>query len=314
MRFVALVLVVFAAMGVFAQESFEVRDRGEFEKVIGAGAKVEKLAGGMKFTEGPVWLDGYLVFSDIPNNRLMRWNANGGPGVFREGSNQSNGNTKDRDGNLITCEHQARRVTRTDVKTGQVSVLVDGFEGKRLNSPNDVVVKSDGTIWFTDPTYGGHKDLEVGGRNVYRFEPKAKALSAVVTGCDQPNGLAFSPDEKRLYVADSGKPKHIRVFEVKEDGMVGEGRVFCTIDKGVPDGIRVDADGRVWSSAQDGVHIFTADGKLIGKILLPENCANLCFGGAGGDEVYMTATTSLYRVKTNVRGGVKPAPSPTGEK
>jgi gluconolactonase len=183
------------------------------------------------------------------------------------------------------------------MKTAEVATLVDRFEGKKLNSPNDVAVKSDGTLWFTDPTYGGHKDLEIGSRSVYRFDPKTKQLTAVVKDFDQPNGLAFSPDEKLLYVADSGKGKHIRVFEVKGDASVGEGRVFCTIDNGVPDGIRVDKQARLWSSARDGVHIFSKEGKLIGKILLPENCANLCFGGSAGDEVYMTATTSLYRLK-----------------
>jgi gluconolactonase len=292
-----------------AQEpSFDVRDR-EFAKVVPDGSRVEKLASGMKFVEGPVWLDsaegGFLVFSDIPNNKLMKWSAKGPPAVFREASNNSNGNTRDLDGNLVTCEHQARRVSRTDTKTGQVTTLIDRFEGKKLNSPNDVVVKSDGTIWFTDPTYGGHKDLEIGSRNVYRFDPKATSLAAVIEDSDQPNGLAFSPDETKLYVADSGRPKHIRVFEVKPDGTVGEGRVFCTIDKGVPDGIRVDAAGRVWSSARDGVHVFAPDGKLIGKILLPENCANLCFGGPAGDEVFMTATTSLYRIKVLTKGGEK---------
>ena len=301
MRCVWLVALSLFCGNALAQDSFDVRDRAEFSKILADGAKVEKLGSGMKFVEGPVWFNsadgGFLVFSDIPNNKLMKWSAKEGLSVFREGSNQSNGNTRDRDGNLITCEHLARRVSRTDMRTGEAATLVDRFEGKKLNSPNDVAVQSDGTVWFTDPTYGGHKDLEVGSRNVYRFDPKTKKLDAVVIDFDQPNGLAFSPDEKLLYVADSGKGKHIRVFEVKGNGTVGEGRVFCTIDKGVPDGIRTDKEGRVWSSARDGVHIFSSDGKLIGKILLPENCANLCFGGRDGDEVYMTATTSLYRVK-----------------
>jgi gluconolactonase len=303
------VIAAVLATRVWAQESsFDVRDRGEFAKIVPEGAKVEKLASGMKFLEGPVWFDspkpGHLIFSDIPNNALMRWDMKDGLSGFRAESNNANGNTRDLDGNLVTCEHKARRVTRTDRKTGEVSVLVDRFEGKKLNSPNDVAVKSDATLWFTDPNYGGHKDLEVGSRNVYRFDPRTKQLTAVVKDFDQPNGLAFSPDEKLLYVADSGKGKHIRVFEVKGDGTVGEGKVFCTIDKGVPDGIRVDSAGRVWSSARDGVHVFTPDGRLIGKILLPENCANLCFGGKDGDEVYMTATTSLYRLKLreNLRG------------
>ena len=295
-------------LGATAQESFDIRDRAEFARIIPEGAKVEKLASGMKFVEGPVWFHapaGHLVFSDIPNNKLMRWDAKDGLTVFRDVSNHSNGNTRDLDANLITCEHRARRVTRTDRRTKEVTVVAERFEGKKLNSPNDAVVKSDATIWFTDPTYGGHKDLEIGSRNVYRFDPRTGALTAVIKDSDQPNGLAFSPDEKTLYVADSGRPKHIRSFEVKDDGTVGEGKVFCTIDKGVPDGIRVDRGGRVWSSARDGVHVFAPDGKLIGKILLPENCANLCFGGANGDELYMTATTSLYRIKVLARSGEK---------
>jgi gluconolactonase len=305
MRIPLLLVAILAAANALGQEQFDIRDSAEFAKIVPAGAKVEKLASGMKFVEGPVWLDDHLVFSDIPNNRLMRWDPNGGLTVFRQGSNQSNGNTRDADGNLITCEHQARRVTRTDRKTGQVTVLVDRFEGKKLNSPNDVVVKSDGTIWFTDPTYGGHKDLQIAGHNVYRFDPASKGLTAVATDSDQPNGLAFSPDESKLYVADSGKPKHVRVFDVKPDGTLADPKVFCKIDKGAPDGIRVDAEGRLWSSAADGVHIFSADAKLIAKILLPETCANLCFGGPQGNELYMTATTSLYRIKTATRGGEK---------
>ena len=311
MRYAWVVVVSLVGGSALGQESsFDVRDRGEFAKVVAEGAKVEKLGSGMRFVEGPVWIDsaadgGFLVFSDIPNNKLMKWGANEALAAYRERSNNSNGNTRDREGNLITCEHQARRVSRTDMKSGEVTTLVDRFEGKRLNSPNDVVVKSDGTTWFTDPTYGGHRDLEVGSKNVYRFDPKTKAITAVVKDSDQPNGLAFSPDETKLYVADSGRPRHIRVFDVKGDGTVGEGRVFCSIDRGVPDGIRVDAAGRVWSSARDGVHIFGTDGKLIGKILLPENCANLCFGGRDGDEVFMTATTSLYRVKVLTKGGEK---------
>ena len=181
--------------------------------------------------------------------------------------------------------------------------LVDSFNGKKFNSPNDVVVKTDGTLWFTDPDYGlGRNKREMDGNWVYRFDPKSKAVTAVVKDFDKPNGLCFSPDEKKLYVADSGEPHHIRVFDVQKDGTVANGKVFCVIDNGVPDGIRCDTDGRVWSSAGDGVQIFAPDGALIGKILVPESAANLCFGGKDGKTLFITARSSLYAIETSVRG------------
>jgi gluconolactonase len=247
-----------------------------------------------------------LLFSDIPANRIHRWDDKGGVSVYRAESNGTNGNCRDLEGRLISCEHQARRVTRTE-RDGTVTVLADRFEGKRFNSPNDVVVKSDGTVWFTDPPYGLPKgeQKELDKNYVFRLDPKTKEIKVVIGDCDMPNGLAFSPDGRRLYVADSGKPKHIRVFDVAADGSVSGGAVFCTIDNGAPDGIRVDTAGRVYSSAKDGVQIFSADkGELIGKILLPESCANLCFGGKDRNELYMTASKSLYRIKL-VTGGPK---------
>lgn len=264
-------------------------------------AKVEKLAGGMQFIEGPVWMDGALVFSDIPANKLMKWDGKEVT-VFREPSNHTNGNTLDRDGNLISCEHSSRRVTR--MRSGGFEVLTDEFEGKKFNSPNDAAVKSDGTIWFTDPTYGTPKGetKELDGRFVFRLDPNSKKVVKVADGFDMPNGICFSPDEKRLYVADSGKPRHIRAFDVKDDGTLSGGEVFCVIDKGGPDGIRCDEKGNIWSSAGDGVQIFSPEGKLIGRIAVPESPANLCFGGPDGKTLFITARTSLYSIPTHVKG------------
>ena len=287
---------------------FDIRDEAQFGKVVAASAKVEKLAGDMGFLEGPTWVPedgGYLVFSDIPNNELKKWSKAGGLTSFRKPSNNANGNTLNLEGRLTTAEHSGRRISIT--KGGTVSTVVDSFEDKKLNSPNDVVVKSDGTYWFTDPDYGlGKNPKEQAGNYVYRFDPKSKAITAVVKDFDKPNGLVFSPDEKKLYVADSGKPKHIRVFEVQSGGTLDSGKVFCVIDKGGPDGIRCDNDGRIWSSAGDGVQIFAPDGKLIGKILVPESPANLCFGGADGKTLYITARKSLYAIPTSVTAAKRP--------
>jgi gluconolactonase len=274
--------------------------------LVHAGAKLQKLAGDMKFTEGPVWIPrdgGYLVFSDIPADELKRWSMSEGLKTFRKPSQQSNGNTLDREGRLVTCEHHARRVTRTE-RDGAVTVLVDSFQGKKLNSPNDVVEHSDGTIWFTDPPYGtppgAARELEK--HYVFRFDPASKRLEIVADDFDMPNGLCFSPDEHTLYVADSGKPHHIRAFDVTSDGKLRRGRVFCTIDDGAPDGIRCDEHGNVWSSAGDGVHVFAPDGRLLGKISVPETPANLCFGGEDGRTLFITARTSLYAIRVNARG------------
>jgi gluconolactonase len=300
---VALPLLLILTSTLPAAEPFDIKNKEEFAKIVPADAKLEKLATDMKFLEGPVWSNdagGFLLFSDIPANHVNRWDDQHGLAVYREQSNGTNGNARDREGRLISCEHQSRRVTRTEKDGTTITVLADKFEGKRFNSPNDVVVKSDGTIWFTDPPYGTPKgeQKELDKNYVFRLDPKTKEIKAVISDCDMPNGLAFSPDEKRLYVADSGKPKHIRVFNVSADGAITSGgEVFCKIDNGAPDGIRVDAAGRLFSSAKDGVQIFSDKGELIGKILLPESCANLCFGGKDNDELYMTASKSLYRIK-----------------
>jgi gluconolactonase len=304
-------LLLATSMSVCAADS-PVINAAEFARCVPADAKVEKLAGDLGFIEGPVWIKagGYLVFSDIPNDELKKWTPAGALTTFRKPSQNANGNTLDREGRLITVEHTGRRVAIQE-KDGTVKTLVDSFEGKKLNSPNDVIVKSDGTLWFTDPEYGLKNDPNAKGKklgkeqeanHVFRFDPKSGKTTALVKDFVQPNGLAFAPDEKKLYVADSGAPRHIRVFDVKADGTVSGGEVFCKIDNGGPDGIRVDRDGRVWSSAGDGVHIFAADGKLIGKILVPESPANLCFGGADGKTLFITARKSLYSIKVKVTG------------
>ena len=290
---------------------FQITDAAEFARCVPAGAKVEKLAGDMNFIEGPVWIKagGYLVFSDIPKNELMQWSAASGAKTYRAPSQQANGNTLDRTGRLVTCEHSGRRVAVQE-KDGTLRTVVDSFEGKKLNSHNDVVVKSDGTLYFTDPDYGlktnpatqQKEGREQAGHFVYRHDPQTGRTTALVRDFVQPNGLAFSPDETFLYIADSGAPKHIRRFAVAADGTLSGGEVFCQIDVGGPDGIRVDQAGRVWSSAGDGVQIFSPTGTRIGKILVPEAPANLCFGGADGKTLFLTARKSLYAITVSVPG------------
>jgi gluconolactonase len=273
-----------------------------------------------KWSEGPVWFGdgGFLLFNDIPNRRTLRWVPGLGVNVFRHDSNYANGNTRDRQGRLVTCEHGGRRVTRTEYD-GSITVIADSHLGKRLNSPNDVVVKSDDTIWFTDPTYGIMSDYEgfkapqeQETRNVYRVDPKSGAIEAVVTDFLQPNGLAFSPDESILYVADSGgghdqeRPRHIRAFDVTAEGRLVRGRVFATIDTGVPDGIRVDVDGNLWSSAGDGIHVFSPEGELLGKIVIPGPVSNLTFGGARKNKLFITADRKVWSLDVAMRGAQDP--------
>ncbi|HMB96243.1 MAG TPA: SMP-30/gluconolactonase/LRE family protein [Tepidisphaeraceae bacterium] len=275
----------------------------DLSKLIPSDAKIEKLASGLQFVEGPAWMrDGFLIFSDIPANKMMKWSAKDGLGVFRDPSHNSNGNTLDAQGRLFTCETGTRRVSFTE-RDGTVKTLVDRYQEKKFNSPNDIVVKSDGTVWFTDPNYNIPKGeaQEQEHLLVYRVEPQTKNISPVAGwDFDKPNGLCFSPDEKKLYIADSGKPHHIRVFNVQSDGKLSGGDVFCVIDRGVPDGFRCDEFGNLWSSAGDGVQIFSPDGKLIGKIPVSETPANLCFGGDDGKTLYITARHSIYRIQTNV--------------
>jgi gluconolactonase len=289
----------------------------EFSAFIIPVCKLEKLHTGLRWAEGPVYFaDGrHLVFSDIPNNRMLKWDEETGTvGLFRYPSNFTNGNTRDRQGRLISCEHGGRRVTRTE-HDGSITILADRFEGKRLNSPNDVVVKSDGTVWFTDPPYGiltdyeGDKaDSEIGACNVYRLDPERGHLTVVAGDFDKPNGLAFSVDESRLYIADSGRSHgadrhhHIRCFDVGSDGTLANGRVFATVDPGIPDGFRLDIAGNLWVGAGDGVHCFASDGRLLGKILIPEPVANVCFGGPKRNRLFITADSSLYAVYLNTTG------------
>jgi gluconolactonase len=291
---------------------FEVIDP-VFGRYVLGNAPVKRLATGFDWVEGPVWFGdaGCLLFSDIPNNRILRWTEEG-ISTFRQPSNYSNGHTRDRQGRLISCEHGLRRVTRTEWD-GQITVIADGYGGKRLNSPNDVIVARDGAIWFTDPHYGIMTDYE-GFRAdeevpcaVYRVDPDGR-IEAVITDMACPNGLAFSPDESRLYVADTGRmfsddPQHIRVYDMV-GGKPRNGRIFHKVGAGCADGIRVDGDGNLWSSAGDGVHCIAPDGHLMGRILVPEVVSNLCFGGRAKHRLFITATTSLYSVILN-RGGVQ---------
>jgi gluconolactonase len=276
--------------------------------LVPADAKVEKLAGGMKFTEGPVWTDadgGYLVFSDIPSNELKKWTAKDGLATYRKLEHQINGNTRDTKGRLISCCHGARNVLIEELD-GTVRTLVPDFEGNRFNSPNDVAVKSDDTVWFTDPPYGlprgAKREIDEIKNYVFRFDPRSKRVVRIADDQEMPNGLCFSPDEKKLYVADSGKAHQIWVYDVTEQDLPINERIFCVIDKGVPDGMRCDEHGNLWSTAGDGVHVFSPDGKLITKIPVPETPANLCFGGADGKTLFITARTSLYSITTNVKG------------
>jgi gluconolactonase len=299
----------------YPDSAIEVVDES-FAKYRIGNAAVERLATGFRWSEGPVWFgDGrYLLWSDIPNNRIMKWEEETGRvSVFRKPSNFANGNTRDRQGRLVTCEHDSRRVTRTEYD-GTITVVLDRFQGKPLNSPNDVVVKSDDSIWFTDPPFGilsnyeGHTAAPELPTNVYRVDRNGQAT--VVTGdIPRPNGLCFSPDEKRLYVVVSGAiPREIRVFDVVENGSkLANARVFINTGAGIPDGFRCDTEGNLWcgfggSEGQDGVAVFNPDAKLIGRIRLPERCANLCFGGAKRNRLFLASSQSLYSVYVNAQG------------
>jgi len=262
------------------------------DDIVPPGAELKREATGFKFVEGPLWKDGQLYFSDIPANTIYLLKDGAGE-VWLTPSGSTNGNTLDREGRWISCEHDGRVVRRN--ADGTTEVIASEYDGKPLNSPNDVVVKSDGTIWFTDPTYGLRKRPEMqSARGLYRFDPKDSKLTRVAEGFGQPNGLCFSPDEKLLYVADSGPVKQVEVFNVGPDGTLTGRRVFASITPGNPDGMRCDAVGRLFVTAGDGVQIFAPNGTKMGTIQLPESPANLCFGGADGRTLYMTARTSVY--------------------
>ncbi len=283
-------------------------------------ASIERLWQGSRWGEGPVWFgDGrYLLWSDIPNDRMLRWDEESGAvSVFRRPSDFANGNTRDRQGRLITCEHGARRVTRTEYD-GAVTMLMDRYDGKRLNSPNDVVVKSDHTIWFTDPAFGllsnyeGHVAEQELPMCVYRLDPRTGKASVVADDIHAPNGLAFSPDEKKLYIVESrSEPRRIRSYDVSPEGdHISNGHILIDAGPGgTPDGFRCDVDGNLWcgwgmSEALDGVRIFNPAGEPIGHVALPERCANVCFGGRKRNRLFMAASHSLYALYVNTQGAL----------
>jgi gluconolactonase len=277
-------------------------------------SRLERLHTGCRWTEGPAYFPAgrSLVFSDIPNDRLLRWDeTTGAVGVFRQPANHANGHTVDRRGRLVSCEHGGRRVTRTE-HDGSITVLADRHRGRRLNSPNDVVERADGSIWFTDPAYGidsdyeGHRaESEIGACHVYRVDPGTGEVEVVADDFDRPNGLAFSADERRLYVVDTPR-RHIRRFEAAPDGRLTGGQVFATCDAGGFDGLRLDDRGRVWAAAHDGLHCFDEDGTLLGKLRVPEVVANLTFGGPGRNHLFICATTSLYAIRVSFNGARYP--------
>ena len=300
-------------------DSYEYYDR-RFHDLTVPIAEVEELYDGCRWAEGPVWFNDHssLVWSDIPNRRLLRWIEGEGVSVFRAESNFTNGNTRDREGRLVSCEHGGRRVVRTEAD-GSISVIADSYNGKRLNSPNDVVVKSDGTVWFTDPNYGimsdyeGYQsDMEQDGCYVFCARPESGEINIVADDFVKPNGLAFSEDEKILYIADSGRshdpdgPHHIRALDVSADNNLSNSRVFCEVDPGVPDGFRVDIEGNVWTSCGDGVICFAKDGTALGKIKIPQMVANLTFGGPRRNRLFITANKSLYAVYVATTGVQEP--------
>jgi gluconolactonase len=289
-----------------------------FQSLVDADEQLVELNSDGAFTEGPVWFGDLqcLLWSDIPNNRILRWTPDGQVSVFRSNSRNSNGNTRDRQGRLVTAEHSGRRVTRTEVD-GTITVIADRFEGKKLNSPNDVVVKSDGSVWFTDPQYGLWASFpgfesEQAYENVYRVDPSTGEVRAVVSDFDKPNGLAFSPDEQWLYVADSavshtpGANSHLRRFRVSTSGTLSGGEVFAVTD-GIPDGLRVDANGNVWTSAGPKIDVYSSDAVLLGQVTgFAADVTNLCFGSASGNQLFVTAGSSLYTIKVLASGDRRP--------
>ena len=296
--------------------TFEVIDP-RFRKLVIRNEHLEKLYTGCRWAEGPAWFAAgrYLVWSDIPNDRMLRWDeTDGSVSVFRQPARNTNGHTVDLQGRLVSCEHRGRCVSRTEYD-GRRTVLADRYDGKRFNSPNDVVVKSDGSIWFTDPSYGIDSDYEgdaapseIGACNVYRIDPSSGRVTIVASDFVQPNGLAFSPDESLLYIVDTGLthkedgPHHVRRFNVSADGnSITGGEVLATCPSGLYDGFRVDAQGNLWLSAPDGVHCNAGDGSLLGRILVPEPVANVCFGGPKLNRLFICGTTSLYSMIVKAR-------------
>jgi gluconolactonase len=295
------------------EELFEVHEE-IFRRCVLFGPELERLFTGTQFGEGPVYFadTDIFIWSDIPNSRLLRY-VDGHVSVYRSPSNHANGNTRDRQGRLLTCEHSGRRVTRTE-HDGTITVLADSYQGRRLNSPNDVIVKSDGSIWFTDPTYGIQNDWEgikhereQSACNVFRIDPASGRIEAMADDCEMPNGLAFSPDERLLYVSDTGfterpdGPHHIRVYDVA-DGRLRNSRVLAVINPGCSDGFRIDTEGFIWTSAGDGVHCLSPGGALLGRIKVSEGTTNLTFGGPRRNRLFMTGPKSLWAIYVNRQG------------
>ena len=298
---------------------FEVYDN-RFLEILRPDSRLEPICWGMIWAEGPVYFaeDDSLLWSDIPNNRMLRWSPKDGMTVYRQPANFTNGHYRDLQGRLISCEHGGRRVSRTE-PDGTVITLVDNYQGKKLNSPNDLVVKSDGKIWFTDPPYGimlpdegYHGICEVGGNFVYRFDPENGDLTLVADDLEKPNGLAFSPDEGTFYVADSAGSHdpfgnhHVRAYDVVDGKRLSNSRIFATINPGIPDGFRVDRNGYLYISSWDSIQVYSAGGELLGKIMVPEKIANCTFGGANKDRLFIAASTSIYAIYLNTMGIQKP--------
>lgn len=291
----------------------------EFGRLVKGAAQLETVATDCRWAEGPVWFGDLncVLWSDIPNDRILRWVPGVGTSEFRKPAGNTNGHTRDVEGRLVSCSHGNRRVERTELD-GSITVIADSFEGKKLNSPNDVVVKFDGTIWFSDPAYGietdyeGNKsDQEQDGCYVYCVDPKAGTIKAVITEMDRPNGLAFSIDETILYVADSAfshgpdRPHHIRQFNVNADNSLSGGEVFAEINPGLPDGFRLDTNGNIWTSAGDGVHVYSPSGVLMGKIFTPKTVANVTFGGRKKNWLFIAATDSMHVLHTGANGAAR---------
>ncbi len=300
-------------------DQFEILDE-RFRRYVLPNAPLLKLGDGFGWLEGPVWFADHacLLFSDVPNNRILRWTEDGGVSVFRAPSGFANGHCRDQQGRLIGCSHHDRCITRTELD-GSVTVLASHVAGSRLNSPNDVVCRSDGTIWFSDPIYGITTDYEGGKQTqelrpaLYRFDPHSGSLRVMSDEFEGPNGLAFSPDERLLYVSETGNQfaahpvRHIMVFDVLDEGAsLSPGRVFHTVSPGYADGFRVDEDGNLWSSAGDGVHCIAPDGTLLGKIKVPFTVSNLVFGGRHRARLFLCASHTLYAIYTNQRGAARP--------
>ena len=288
----------------------EIRDE-KFRAVVGGDVEIEEVGSGFEFTEGPIWnhLENHLIFSDIPGNIMRRWRPDGSIETWRQPSNMANGNTYDGEGRVVTCEHATSRVTRTE-SDGSVTVLATHYGDKELNSPNDIVVKSDGAIYFTDPSFGRMeyfgrpREQLLGYQGAYRLDPDSRELTLLVDDFDQPNGLCFSLDESQLFINDTMRA-HIRVFDVNDEGTLKNGRVWAEVtggNDGAPDGMKVDSQGNLYVTGPGGIHVFDPDAACLGVIKMPQGCANFCWGDDDLKSLFVTATTSLYRVRVQVAG------------